>query len=41
MTLAVAALLGFISAQVAPVEPVDPVPQPSADEVRAAHQKEF
>lgn len=48
MTLAVAALLGFIHAQEVPVEPVTPTPepeptpvQPTEEEIRKAHQKEF
>jgi len=42
MTLAVAALLGFIHAQEVPVDPVTPTPvQPTEEEIRKAHQKEF
>lgn len=42
MSLAAAALLGLVVAQ-APPQPVqpEPTPQPSEEEVRAAHQKEF
>ena len=45
MTIAVAALLGFISAQGVPADPVaptpDPVPQPTEEEKRVALQKDF